>query len=64
VIVVDARVFSPALANGGDDGDLTRRRLRSEGLAAPDLVDLEVSSVLRRLLAAAGAAICADTLSR
>ena len=52
MIVVDASVLSPALADDGDDGDLARQRLRGERLAAPELVDLEVASVLRRLLLA------------
>jgi predicted nucleic acid-binding protein len=52
VIVVDASVLAPALADDGPDGDVARARLASERLAAPWLVDLEVTSVLRR--AAAG----------
>ena len=52
VIVVDASVLAPALADDGEDGDRARERLRRERLAAPELVDLEVSSVLRRLLLA------------
>ncbi len=50
MIVVDASVLAPALGDDGDDGDLARSRLRGERLAAPELVDLEVPSVLRRLL--------------
>ncbi|MDA8282134.1 MAG: type II toxin-antitoxin system VapC family toxin [Actinomycetota bacterium] len=50
MIVVDASVLSPALADDGDDGDRARERLRGEHLSAPELVDLEVSSVLRRLV--------------
>ncbi len=52
MIVVDASVLLPALADDGADGDRARQRLRDEHLAAPELVDLEVSSVLRRLLVA------------
>lgn len=52
MIVVDASVLSPALADDGDDGDRARQRLRGERLAAPELVDLEVTSVLRQLLLA------------
>jgi predicted nucleic acid-binding protein len=48
VIVVDASVLAPALADDGDDGDRVRIRLRGEQLAAPELVDLEVLSTLRR----------------
>jgi predicted nucleic acid-binding protein len=48
VIVVDASVLAPALADDGDDGHRARERLRGEELAAPELVDLEVLSTLRR----------------
>ena len=50
VIVIDASVLASALGDDGDDGDRARERLRHEQLAAPELIDLEVSSVLRRLL--------------
>jgi predicted nucleic acid-binding protein len=50
VIVVDASVLVVALADDGHDGDNARLRLRGERLAAPDLIDLEVVSVLRRQL--------------
>jgi predicted nucleic acid-binding protein len=49
VLVVDASVLVVALADDGLDGDRARARLRGETLAAPELVDLEVASVLRRL---------------
>jgi predicted nucleic acid-binding protein len=49
VIVVDASVVANALADDGKDGELARHRLIEAGeLAAPDLVDLETVSVLRR----------------
>lgn len=48
MIVVDASVLAPALADDGDDGDRARDRLRGEQLAAPELIDLEVVSTLRR----------------
>jgi predicted nucleic acid-binding protein len=51
VLVVDASVLAVALADDGRDGDRARARLRGERLAAPELVDLEVASVLRRRLA-------------
>jgi predicted nucleic acid-binding protein len=51
VLVVDASVLAAALADDADDGDRARARLRGESLAAPDLVDLEVASVLRGRLA-------------
>jgi predicted nucleic acid-binding protein len=48
VLVVDASVLVVALADDGPDGDQARVRLRGEQLAAPELVDVEVASVLRR----------------
>lgn len=48
VLVVDASVLAVALADDGPDGDMARARLRDEELAAPELIDLEVISVLRR----------------
>lgn len=48
MIVVDASVLAPALADDGPDGDRARDRLAGETLAAPALVDLEVTSVVRR----------------
>lgn len=47
MIVVDASVLAVALADDGPDGDRTRNRLRGEDLTAPELIDLEVTSVLR-----------------
>jgi predicted nucleic acid-binding protein len=49
VIVVDASLLVAALGDDGIDGDQARQRLRHDSLAAPELIDLEVSSVLRRL---------------
>jgi predicted nucleic acid-binding protein len=49
MLVVDASVLVVALADDGPDGDRARARLRGEELAAPDLIDLEVLSVLRGL---------------
>ena len=49
MIVVDASVLAPALADDTADGDRARARLAGEpDLAAPHLVDLEVLSVWRR----------------
>jgi predicted nucleic acid-binding protein len=48
VIVVDASVLAPALADDGVDGDRVRERIRGEQLTAPELIDLEVVSTLRR----------------
>ncbi len=50
MLVVDASVLVTALGDDGADGDVARRRLRDATLVAPEIVDLEVSSVLRRLL--------------
>ncbi len=49
MIVVDASVLANALADDDDDGYTARRELRAAGeIAAPDLVDLETVSVLRK----------------
>lgn len=48
MLVVDASVLVVALADDGPDGDRARQRLRGERLAAPELIDLDVGSVLRR----------------
>lgn len=47
VLVVDASVLAPALADDGPDGDGARARLRGESLVAPELIDLETASVIR-----------------
>jgi predicted nucleic acid-binding protein len=52
VIVVDASVLVTGLADDGADGDRVRERLRNQRLAAPQVIDLEVASAWRRLLAA------------
>lgn len=41
-----------ALADDGTDGDRARGRLRGERLTAPHVLDLEVTSAWRRLVAA------------
>lgn len=51
MIVVDASVLAVALADDGEDGYRARERLTGETLAAPELLDLEVISVLRRHVA-------------
>jgi predicted nucleic acid-binding protein len=49
VIVVDASVLANALADDQDDGAAARRELRAAGdITAPDLVDVETMSVLRK----------------
>ena len=48
MIVVDAAVLAPALADDGPDGKAARQRLGGEAIATPEIVDLEVASVWRR----------------
>jgi len=48
VLVVDASVVAPAVADGGSDGIRYRQRLHGEQIAAPDLLRIEVLSVIRR----------------
>lgn len=52
MIVVDASVIVVALGDDGDAGRLVRQRLRGERLSAPEVIDLEVLSAWRRLVAA------------
>lgn len=51
MLVVDASVIAPAIADGGRDGEACRSRIKGQVLAAPDLLRLETMSVLRRQLA-------------
>lgn len=51
MLVVDASVIAPAIADGGPDGNTCRSRIKGQMLAAPDLLRLETMSVLRRQLA-------------
>ena len=53
MLVVDASVLATALADDGLDGDTAREHLRTQELVAPELIDLEVVSVLRRQLSLA-----------
>jgi predicted nucleic acid-binding protein len=48
VLVVDASVLAPVLADAGRDGQRFRDRLRGETVFGPDLLPIEVTSVLRR----------------
>jgi predicted nucleic acid-binding protein len=48
VLVVDASVLAPVIADAGSDGRRFRERLRDEIVAGPDLLRIEVTSVLRR----------------
>jgi predicted nucleic acid-binding protein len=49
VIVTDAGLLVAAFVDDGIWGDSARARLQTEELAAPELVDLEVTSALRGL---------------
>lgn len=49
LIVVDASVLVPALAETGESGNLVRERIRGESLCGPELIDLEIASALKRL---------------
>lgn len=49
MMVVDASVLANALADDATDGQAARRELRAVGeITAPDLVDVETVSVLRK----------------
>jgi len=48
VLVVDASVLAPVVADSGSDGRRFRERLHGEALIGPDLLRVEVTSVLRR----------------
>jgi predicted nucleic acid-binding protein len=50
VIVTDAAVLVAVFVDDGVWGDTARARLRGEELAAPEVVDLEVTSALRGLV--------------
>lgn len=52
MLVVDASVIAPAVADGGPDGDICRERIAGQSLAAPDLLRIEVLSVIRRHVSA------------
>jgi len=52
VIVVDASVLAAALIDDGEHGEVVRGRLRGEVVCGPELLDLEVLSVLRGRTAA------------
>ncbi len=52
MIVTDAGTLVVATIDGGETGARARARLRHERLRAPDLVFIEVASVLRRLVRA------------
>ena len=53
MLVIDASVLAVALGDDGTQGTRARNRLLGEVLFAPELIDLEVLSVLRRGVATA-----------
>ena len=48
MLVVDASVLAPVVADAGRDGLRFRERLRGEVIVGPDLLRVEVTSVFRR----------------
>ncbi len=48
MLVVDASVLAPVVADAGSDGLRFRERLRGEMLVGPDLLRVAVTSVVRR----------------
>ena len=48
VLVVDASVLAPVVADGGTSGRRFRERLHGEAVLGPDLLRIEATSVLRR----------------
>jgi predicted nucleic acid-binding protein len=50
MIVVDASILASALVDDGEDGHLARGYIVFEHLFAPEIIDLEVTSVIRRCL--------------
>lgn len=48
MIVVDASVLANVVGDDGTDGDRAREVIGGQELSVPDLVDVEVVSVLRR----------------
>jgi predicted nucleic acid-binding protein len=48
VLVVDASILAPVVADAGSDGERFRARLRGETVIGPDLLRTEVTAVIRR----------------
>ena len=48
MLVVDASVLAPVVGDSRSDGPRFRDRLRGEAIVGPDLLRVEVASVLRR----------------
>ena len=54
MLVADASIIAPVVADKGPDGVRLRRRLRRQHIAAPDLLGVEVVSVILRQLRMGG----------
>lgn len=55
MIVIDASVLANVIGDDGDDGRRAREEIRAaDGVAAPDLVDVETVAVLRKRWLAGG----------
>lgn len=54
MLVADASIIAPIVADAGPDGGRFRQRLRRQQVAAPDLLGVEVVSVIRRQLRMGG----------
>lgn len=52
MIVVDASIAAPALALDDEEGDRVRERIPDDEVFAPELIDLEVTSYVRRAVRA------------
>lgn len=68
MLIVDASVLVPALVDDTSVGDRARARLHGEQIRAPALIDIEVVSAVRRLVArgqldARRAALAVDDLA-
>ena len=49
MIVIDASILANVIGDDGDDGHRARQEFRStDSVAAPDLVDVETTAVLRK----------------
>lgn len=49
MIVIDASILANVVGDDGDDGRRARQEFRAaDGVAAPDLVDVETTAVLRK----------------
>lgn len=62
-LVVDASLVVAALIDSGSDGIWAEERLRSDALAAPHLLPVEVANVLRRAVLAGDVSADAASLA-